>query len=204
MRGGTVPTALTEAPAASRGVSSEDFREAMTHFATSVAVVTTHDGRRPVGCTVTAVMPLSDTPPTMAVSLITGSSTLGHILDSGRFAINILQWHQRHLVQQFASGAAERRFDGVEYCDDQGAPVLAEAMTSMVCELTQSVPLLDHTLLIGGVDVAVSGDAGPLVLYRRDGHRLTTSDCARCETGPVPTPGAQGRSPGPGRAGPMP
>ena len=164
-----LPTALAER----RGVSRDDFREVMTRFPACVTVVTAQDEHGPVGCTATAVMSLSDRPPSMVVSLNTTSSTLARIVAAGTFAINVLPAHLGHLVQQFATAEAARRFDGVGHGPRHGAPVLAEAVASVVCEVTHAVPLLDHTLLVGAVVAAEAAEAGePLVLYRRAAHRL--------------------------------
>ncbi|MBT2383352.1 flavin reductase family protein [Streptomyces sp. ISL-11] len=164
-----LPTAVAER----RGVSRDDFREVMTRFPACVTVVTAYDEDGPAGCTATAVVSLTDRPPSMAVSLNSGSGTLRRIVAAGTFAVNVLPAHLGHLVEQFATAGAAHRFDGVDFGPRHGAPVLAEAVASVVCDVTHTVPLLDHTLLVGAVVSAGATDDGePLVLYRRAGHRL--------------------------------
>ncbi|MFJ9819123.1 flavin reductase family protein [Streptomyces sp. NPDC101151] len=161
-------------PVSAETVSDEQFRDVMTRFAACVTVVTAYGAdRTPVGCTVTAVFSLTDRPPSMAVSLRTESGTLNHIRAAGTFAVNVLPWHRRELAQRFATAEPLLRFHGVGHTERDGAPVLTDALASVVCRTTHEVPLLDHTLLVGAVLRAEAADAGqPLVLYRRAAHRL--------------------------------
>jgi flavin reductase (DIM6/NTAB) family NADH-FMN oxidoreductase RutF len=153
-------------------IGRSDFHEVMTRFATCVTVVTAYDAQRPVGCTATAVFSLTDRPPSMVVSLAAGSGTLRHIRAAGTFAINVLPWHRRELAHQFATSESDRRFEGVSHEERHGAPVLTEAVASVVCRLAQDVPLLDHSLIVGEViSAGVDGCADPLVLYRRQQRR---------------------------------
>ncbi|MEV5977394.1 flavin reductase family protein [Streptomyces sp. NPDC052114] len=160
-------------PALQEPVSREDFKEAMTRFATCVTVVTASTSGTPVGCTVTAVFSLTDDPPTMAVSLRTASRTLRDIRAAGTFAVNVLPWHRRELAQRFATADPAVRFDGVGHVLRDGAPVLTDAEAVVVCRTAQEVPLLDHTLLVGTVlSAETAADGQPFVLYQRDAHRL--------------------------------
>lgn len=148
------------------------FRDAMTRFATCVTVVTAGAGDHRVGCTATSVFSVSATPPTVGVSLHSTSRTLLGILASGTFAINVLSWRQRSLCGQFATGQPAARFLGVPTAQRHGAPVLLEAASSVVCRLHGTLPLLDHTLLVGEVLLTAESDEHPLVSYRREPHRL--------------------------------
>jgi flavin reductase (DIM6/NTAB) family NADH-FMN oxidoreductase RutF len=151
-------------------VSTVDFRDAMSQFATCVTVVTTAG---PVGCTATAVFSVSADPPSLGVSLRTGSRTLAAIVDAGTFAVNVLSVPQQALTTRFAAGRHDHRFDGVPVHWRHGVPAFAEAATSVVCRVHRSLPLLDHTLLVGLVlDARVTNDARPIVFYQRKHHEL--------------------------------
>ncbi|MEE1943041.1 flavin reductase family protein [Streptomyces sp. TRM 70361] len=132
-------------------VSSDAYRRTASRLPTAVAVVTAQTPDGPSGCTISAVMSLSVSPPAMAVSLTTGSRTLAHVLDDGRFAVNVLPWTARALVQQFATGTPAQRFAEVDWRTEHGAPVLSVAPVVVVCEVAQCTPLLDHTLVAGTV-----------------------------------------------------
>ncbi|MFD7796185.1 flavin reductase family protein [Streptomyces sp. NPDC059759] len=167
-------TAITDGPLAGPSpggtdtVAPDRFREAMTRFAASVTVVTAYDADRPVGCTATAVFSLTDSPPTMVVSLTSASSTLRHITTAGLFAVNVLPWRLRALADRFARLPAGQRFEGVEHTAGLGAPLLAGAVAGLVCRVTRLVPLADHTLIVGEVLHAQTEDhEDPLVHYAR-------------------------------------
>jgi flavin reductase (DIM6/NTAB) family NADH-FMN oxidoreductase RutF len=160
-------------PARTAEIPAAAFRDAMARFATCVTVVTAGPGGRPVGCTATSVFSVSATPPSIGVSLNTGSRTLLGILAAGTFAVNVLSWRQRSLSAQFATGQPEHRFAGVPTVQRYGAPVLTEAASSVVCRVLDTFPLLDHTLLLG--EVLLTSDAAgeqPFVTYRRESHRV--------------------------------
>ncbi|MFD9320331.1 flavin reductase family protein [Streptomyces sp. NPDC060053] len=149
-------------------VPPELFRDVMTRFARSVTVVTAYDGEHPVGCTATAVLSLTDRPPTLLASLDSGSGTLRHIRAAGRFGVSVLPYRLHALAARFAELPAARRFDGIDHVSPHGAPLLGGAVAGVVCRVTRYVPLADHTLVIGHVVHAETDeDAEPLIHFAR-------------------------------------
>lgn len=149
-------------------VPPESFREVMTRFAGSVTVVTGHDGTRPVGCTATAVLSLTDRPPTLLASLASDSATLRHIRAAGLFGVSVLPYRLRSLAARFAELPADRRFDGVDHTSPHGAPLLGGAVAGVVCRVTRYVSLGDHVLVVGHVIHAETDeDAEPLIHFAR-------------------------------------
>ena len=96
----------TEVPAA-------EFRNAMSHFATGVTVVTSvgADGT-PVGTTANAVTSLSLDPPLILVCFDLGSVTLRAIQGHGAFVVNVLAAAQRQLSANFARRGLAAAWDG--------------------------------------------------------------------------------------------
>ncbi|MFJ3306311.1 flavin reductase family protein [Streptomyces sp. NPDC086549] len=165
-------TALTqEAVAPGNGpdtVPPDAFRDAMARFARSVTVVTAYDGTHPVGCTATAVLSLTDRPPTLLASLASDSGTLRHIRAAGRFGVSVLPYRLRAQAARFAVLPSARRFDGVAHTSRCGAPLLDGAVAGVVCHVTRFVPVADHTLVIGHVvHSAVDEGAEPLIHFAR-------------------------------------
>ncbi|MDR6979077.1 flavin reductase (DIM6/NTAB) family NADH-FMN oxidoreductase RutF [Streptomyces sp. 3330] len=149
-------------------VPPETFREVMTRFARSVTVVTAHDGTHPIGCTATAVLSLTDRPPTLLASLASDGGTLRCIRAAGRFGVSVLPYRHRSLAARFAELPAARRFDGVDHASRHGVPLLGGAVAGAVCRVTRFVPVDDHTLVIGHVVHAETGqDAEPLIHFAR-------------------------------------
>jgi flavin reductase len=131
----------------------------------------------PSGFTATAVMSLSDSPPSLAVGVGAGSSTHGVIAESGWFCVNVLAANQRHLADIFAgrTGArgVERFAEGCWTSSLQGPAVLVDALASFVCRLTARHVHSTHSLLVGEVALLHTHDGNePLLYWRRDYQRL--------------------------------
>lgn len=71
-------------------VSIDDFRKGMQCLASGVCIVTTGTGQTRNGFTATAVMSLSDKPPSLVVSVGRLNRSHDQILDAQKFAVNIL------------------------------------------------------------------------------------------------------------------
>ncbi|MFE9252444.1 flavin reductase family protein [Streptomyces sp. NPDC007088] len=152
----------------------EDFCTAMAQLATGVAVITTNGPDGPVGCTANAVLSLSTEPPALLVSLASNGRTVRFAREHGGFAVNILSWQQRPLIDRFARLPANERFVGVGHRDEMNCPVLEGTAATVVCRLDQATPALDHTLLIGAaLWTSYDPAAQALVLYQRHEHVLT-------------------------------
>ncbi|WP_217249618.1 flavin reductase family protein [Streptomyces sp. AC602_WCS936] len=152
----------------------EEFCTAMAQLATGVAVITTTSPEGPVGCTANAVLSLSTDPPSLLVSLASTGRTVRHARDRNCFAVNVLSWQQRDLMDRFARLPAVQRFAGVDYRDEAGCPVLDRTAATVVCRLDQAPTALDHTLLIGrALWTRHDPAARALVLYQRDQHAVT-------------------------------
>ncbi|MEV3970168.1 flavin reductase family protein [Streptomyces sp. NPDC050698] len=153
-------------------VASDEYRDAISLLPTGVSVVTTAHSGAPVGCTANAVMSLSLDPPSLLVSLTTGSRTLAAVTKTGTFAVNVLAWSDRHLAQRFATAPPHERFEGVAWSLAHAAPVLTRSTLTAVCEVSEAVPLLDHTIVAGTVTWLRTDDTEPTVLYRHRQHAL--------------------------------
>src|SRR3954463_4597054 len=97
-------------------VSPEDFRVALSTYATGVTVVTAIGEQGPSGATASAVTSLSLDPPMMLACLDRGSRTLTSVRAQGRFGVNALAAGQEELARRFAgkeSEAAKRGGGGV-------------------------------------------------------------------------------------------
>ncbi|MER5886129.1 flavin reductase family protein [Streptomyces sp. NPDC001941] len=173
------------APAARPGrlpLSPERFREAMSHLAAAITVVTTHDAdgtRR--GFTATSALSVSQSPPLLLVAVGNTSSCLDALLGSSEFAVNVLGDHQHGVAASFARKGVDR-FAGHDFTSwhGDGPPRLADAHAAYLCRTTGSVPVGDHHLLIGEItDHAARPGTGPLLWHRRGYTAPTTKEPAR-------------------------
>jgi flavin reductase (DIM6/NTAB) family NADH-FMN oxidoreductase RutF len=153
---------------------AEEFRRLMSHWPTGVTVITARDADGPAGCTVSAVMSVSLTPPMLAASLAASSGTLDVIRRTGAFALNVLGSHQRELCQRFAKTSQRDRFRGLRYRYQNRLPLLTGVVAAIVCTVCDSVACGDHVLVVGTPVWHMAGhDGSPLVRYRHDYRWLT-------------------------------
>lgn len=154
------PTAPVEA-----WVSEHEFRAAAGHFASGVAVITTRVGGRLYGTTASAVTSLSMDPPMMLVCLNRTSTTHDAIYSAESFGISILAENQGGLARQFAAKGANK-FDGVDYDDVSGMPLLSGAIAGMVCQTESTTIGGTHTVFLARVSRAATSAGAPLAYFR--------------------------------------
>jgi len=159
-----------------RTIDSSEFRRALGHFATGVAVVTSvRDDSRPCGLTVNSFCSVSLEPPLVLVCVDRAAESHDCILEAGVFAVNMLEEHRGEtLARRFAAWKMDDKFGGVAFHNEAtGAPILDEALAWVDCRVHRSVPAGDHTIVIGEVVAAEAREASPLVYYRGGYGRFT-------------------------------
>ena len=148
-------------------VSKDEFRSAMSRFASGVTVVTIKtEDQKLGGITVSAFSSLSLEPPLILIC-IDKRSSVHDLLEEGRyFAVNILASDQEILSRRFASKEGDR-FMGTGYRDGTtGAPLLDGALASIECRVVDSYPGGDHTIIVGEVESATVAEGKPLAYFR--------------------------------------
>lgn len=161
---------LAVANEADPSVAGARLRSAMSHFATGVTVVSAvaHDGT-PYGSTANAISSLSLEPPLVLICLRRRSVTLGVLLDTGRFALNILAAGQEGLAHRFAHTSSGLGWVGVNHrFGVTGAPLIDSALATIEADVHQLADGGDHRIVIGRV-LHVEHPAQhvqPLLFYR--------------------------------------
>ena len=172
------------------------FRAVMGHFASGVTVVTSLDGDRPAGITVSALASVSLDPPLVLVALDRRRSLVPVISAHGAYAVNILAGDQQALSDCFArspiaaggaaGGAAaghptDAAADRDAFCAAawhpgvRGVPVIDGTIASLECVVVETIAVGDHVLFIGRVEALDHDrrdDASALVYFRRHYVRL--------------------------------
>jgi len=154
-----------------------DFRNAMSHFAASVNVVTTDGPFGLRGTTVTSVCSVSDEPPMLLVCLNRSNPANERFAENGVFAVNVLEADQEPIARAFAGEgrlAQDERFAlGHWQPLVTGAPVLSAALASFDCRVTQSTTVATHRILFGEVvGLHVTPGASGLLYKERQFHRF--------------------------------
>jgi flavin reductase (NADH) len=153
-------------------VPAHDFRSLMAQFPTGVAVITAQDqDGTPWGMTCSSICSVTISPPTLLACLRIGSPTADAVLESGRFAVNLLHDGAQPLAELFASGRSDR-FDLVTWMMPDGAagPHLAEHAHAIAdCRVSQAQEVGEHTVVFGEIYNVVHGheERVPLLYGRR-------------------------------------
>ncbi|MGX1881806.1 flavin reductase family protein [Streptomyces sp. NPDC055287] len=130
-----------------------DMRGLMGSFPTGVCIVTSIDEGVPWGMTCTSLCSVALDPPTLLVCLRQGSPTLGAVLGSGSFAVNLLHDEAQSSAELFASGAHDR-FERIRWEAEQGARgphLVKSAHTIADCDVSEASRVGDHVVIMGHV-----------------------------------------------------
>jgi flavin reductase (DIM6/NTAB) family NADH-FMN oxidoreductase RutF/DNA-binding GntR family transcriptional regulator len=147
-------------------VDSGLFRHVVGHLASGVTIVTTRVDGHDHGMTASSVTSLSMEPPMMLACINNAVPTAAAIERSGRFTINVLGRSHGDLAYQFASPRPDK-FAGVPIDRGTGGvPILADAIASLECEVTEQVTGGSHSVFLGHVISATARDGDPLTYFR--------------------------------------
>ncbi len=143
----------------------EKLREALSRWASGVAVLAVNDGEEVDAITVTAFSAVSLDPPLVLVCVNEQSASLPMLLEERRFTLNVLADDERGAATAFAQRLPipEPRLPA------EGDAVLRGALVSLVCRLWREYPGGDHRILVGEVErIEFGRESGPLVYFRRE------------------------------------
>jgi flavin reductase (DIM6/NTAB) family NADH-FMN oxidoreductase RutF len=154
---------------AGAAISPDEFRDAMSAYATGVTVVTAIGPNGPSGATANAVSSLSLDPPMMLACLDRGSRTLTSVRAQGRFGVNALGAGQGELARRFSAKDPEpEKWAGVDWSERVQLPRLDGSLVWVACELRDLIDGGDHLILTGNVIEAESSGGQPLLFHRGD------------------------------------
>ena len=154
---GTAP----EKPGAG-GVDAQSFRDALSRWASGVAVVAAHDAGGVVkAMTVTSFCSASLDPPLVVVALARSSRTLARLSESRAFTISVLSESQREVADACADVG-----DGPLSFDEDAA--VEGALVDLRCSVEKLHECGDHVLVVGLVlRVRRGTDESPLLYWDR-------------------------------------
>lgn len=164
------------------GVLSSRFVQAMRGFAGAVCVVTVADGTVRSGFTATSVSSFSAQPPMVVASMKATSSSAGLLERARRFGVNLLRAEQRAIAERFTGFRGEQ--GEARYGDDAwfhmtpgGAPLLADSVAAMDCEVEELIVRHGHLLVIGHVRAVLRDESvpQPLVYWQGQYMRLAAA-----------------------------
>ncbi len=155
-------------------IDQDEFRNALSRFASGVTVVTTKDAAGKFhGITVSAFSSVSLDPPLVLICI--DRATVSHYAfeESGLFVVNVLSDRQEGLSERFAS-PVEDKFDGADFMlGDFGIPVLLGSLVNLECRIRNIGDGGDHTIFIAEVESATVNDGDPLLYFRSDYRQMS-------------------------------
>ncbi|MBX3681282.1 MAG: flavin reductase family protein, partial [Thauera sp.] len=135
-------------------VSVDEYKNAMRHVVSPVAVVTYRHKAGWGGMTVTAICSATTEPPTLVVCLRNDKPVADRVREAGSFVVNSLTDEQADVARLFSSPPHEGRdaFDRGQWTEGQtGAPVLMGAVSSFECSVAGTMEQGCNTIFLGEV-----------------------------------------------------
>jgi flavin reductase (DIM6/NTAB) family NADH-FMN oxidoreductase RutF len=150
------------------GVEPALFREALSHWASTVTIVAVRDGTDVHATTVTSFVPVSADPPLVATALGAGAQVLPWMEAGARFVVSLLSEDQRGVASMFADSFPV----GPSPFPSTGDPIVAGAVASLVCTVVDIHPTQGGTrLVVGRVQAVREGSGDRPLVYHRRGYR---------------------------------
>lgn len=140
-----------------------EYRKALGKFATGVTVITTKSDERIHGMTANAFMSISLEPKLVTISIDNKAKMLDKIKKSGYYAVSFLSEEQIDISMHFAG---QKPIEGeIEFDRLLDIPIIKDALGSVICEVSQTIEVGDHTLFVGKVLDMKVHDGQPLTFF---------------------------------------
>jgi 3-hydroxy-9,10-secoandrosta-1,3,5(10)-triene-9,17-dione monooxygenase reductase component len=145
---------------------ADDMRAVLGHFCTGIAVITGHDGERPIGFTCQSVTSVSLDPPYVSFCPALSSTSWPAIRTTGKMCINILADDQQAVCAQFAR-RSDDKFATIGWSPaGNGCPRIHGALATIEANLEFEHGAGDHTIVVAHVTALTAHRGRPLLFYR--------------------------------------
>lgn len=162
-------------PLAAASVEKQEFRNAMSRLGAAVNIITTDGPGGRAGFTASAVCSVTDSPPTLLVCLNRSASVWPVFQQNQALCVNTLAAGHEPLSNLFGGKTPmEERFVAAEWSTlVTGAPVLAGAIASFDCKISQVVSVGTHDILFCEAQALVCNESSHgLIYFDRGYHHL--------------------------------
>lgn len=154
-------------------ITNEEFRRALSRFASGVTVVTLKDKTGTShGITVSAFSSVSLDPPLVLVCVDNNAGSQRAFHEGKRFVVNVLSEEQSEHSNQFASQIPDKFLNIHHHEGLEGIPVLKNALVNLECRLVEHHIAGDHTIFIGEIEHAHINEGNPLVYYQGNYRKI--------------------------------
>jgi flavin reductase (DIM6/NTAB) family NADH-FMN oxidoreductase RutF len=146
-------------------------RRTLGMFATAVTIITTRVGEQVHGMTANAFMSVSLEPPLVLISVDRRTKMCRLLHEGSCYGVSVLSEAQSELSDRFAGrageGTPEPRFELIE-----DTPLVEGALARFVARVQRSYWGGDHSLFLGRVEYARTGEGTPLLFHGGRYERL--------------------------------
>ncbi|HKS23884.1 MAG TPA: flavin reductase family protein [Thermoanaerobaculia bacterium] len=147
-------------------VDDNQFKHALSHFASGVTIVTTEHEGTDYGLTVASFASLSLNPPLVLVCINKSSSSHDPIAKSQKFGVSILGSDQEAISGRFAARGGDK-FAGLDVRrGSTGVPLVGNALATLECRVHEQIIGGDHSIFIGEVVDTKTREGAPLLYFR--------------------------------------
>ena len=155
-------------------VTENEFRQALSCFASGITVVTTKDAvGDPHGLTVSAFCSVSLAPPLVLICIERATASHHAFTESQAFVVNILDASHTYLSEQFAAPSGDK-FENVNIRPGIfGIPLLTDAIANIECRLLTAHNGGDHSIFVGEVETTTIKEGGPLIYFQGEYRALS-------------------------------
>jgi flavin reductase (DIM6/NTAB) family NADH-FMN oxidoreductase RutF len=178
-------TPFDEAPrVAELDIEGDDPRIALRRtlglFATGVTIITTRVGEQVHGMTANAFMSVSLEPPLVLISVDRRTKMCGLLHEGSTYGVSVLCESQSALSDRFAGRAGSEDADGSEPRFEliHDTPLVGGALAGFVSKVVRSYWGGDHSLFLGRVEYARTGEGAPLLFHGGRYERLGSANGA--------------------------
>lgn len=129
-------------------------KRVLRHLPAPVGIVTSFDPENgdPVGLAMSAIMPVSLEPCSMAIAINRSGASHDAIVRSGQFCINLLDSERQAHMTPFATAAARSlRFTQPDWVRNGQVWYIEGCPANVFCDIRERLPYGTHDLLIGEV-----------------------------------------------------
>lgn len=148
---------------------AREFRSVLGHFPTGVTVIAGADDDGAHGLAVGSFFSVSLDPPLVGFCVSEASTSWERISPIGGFSVNILSEHQSEVSNTFA-GSSTDKFAEIGWAPSPatGSPWIDGAVAHIDCELRDTFPGGDHSIIVGRVRALQvhAQEHGPLIFFK--------------------------------------
>jgi flavin reductase (DIM6/NTAB) family NADH-FMN oxidoreductase RutF len=143
-------------------------KQALRMFTYGLYVVMCAEGNEVNGFTANWLTQVSFEPPLLAVSVENSARSLSMMLSSRIFTVNVLRAGQRELAGALGKSVLKHpdKMRTIRYTLDTHAyPILLDALSWVACEVSQTMPAGDSTLIVAEiVDAGIIAEGAALTM----------------------------------------